>query len=55
MGYKDIEYIAQKDKDPHVRIAAIQQLDPEKSRFTLEYIASHDEDPKVREAALRQN
>ncbi|MEK6708495.1 MAG: HEAT repeat domain-containing protein [Pseudomonadota bacterium] len=49
-----LEYAATSDKDPNVRIAAIQQLDSKESKSTLEYIATSDKDPNVRIAALRQ-
>lgn len=51
---RDLEYIAQYDKSPEVRMAAIQQLSPNESKSVIEYLAKYDSDERVRVVAVRQ-
>jgi hypothetical protein len=42
------------DRDPKVRIAAVQRLSPRESKSELEHLARHDPNSQVRIAAIQQ-
>jgi len=49
-----LEQTVKLDKDPDVRIAAIQKLDPKESSYRLGQAAKLDPDPRVRIAAIKR-
>ena len=49
MSERDLDYIANHDQDPKVRIAAVKGMGNWRD---LDYIANHDQDASVRAAAV---